>query len=113
MQQIKITEKLINMKVPDDIVPLAKILSPAAGKKCYNYYVYKGNYPQQIEDALLKRGVWKRFDREHCARKKLNNQSNKALLNSATPNLRKRGVDYSKNNNVICTSLTVGQTMQL
>ena len=25
------------------------------------YYVYKGNYPYQIEQALLRRGVWKKF----------------------------------------------------
>jgi len=24
--------------------------------------VYKGNYPHQIEEALEKRGVWKRYD---------------------------------------------------
>lgn len=82
LNQIKITEKLINLKTSGN-EPLAKILSPTATKKCYIYQVYRGNYPQQLENALLKRGVWKRFDRDFYSRKKA---TNKALLNSATPN---------------------------
>ena len=32
------------------------------GKKYY-YYVYSGNFPHHIENALKKRGVWKPFDK--------------------------------------------------
>ena len=32
-------------------------------KKQWTFYVYKGNYPHHIENALLKRGVWKVFDK--------------------------------------------------
>ena len=32
------------------------------GKK-YFYYVYSGNFPHHIENALKKRGVWKQFDK--------------------------------------------------
>ena len=33
------------------------------GGKKYFYYVYSGNFPHHIENALKKRGVWKQFDK--------------------------------------------------
>lgn len=31
--------------------------------RLYTFYVYGGNYPDQLVNALLKRGVWKVFDK--------------------------------------------------
>ena len=33
-------------------------------QKQYLYYVYGGNYPQRIEDAMKKRGVWTKLDKQ-------------------------------------------------
>jgi len=43
-----------------------KILNenPKSKQKQFYYYVYGGNYPQRIEDAMKKRGVWTKFDRK-------------------------------------------------
>ena len=38
-------------------------------QKTFYYHVYGGNYPQKIEDALQKRGVWTKFDRRLQAAK--------------------------------------------
>ena len=40
------------------LMPVGKVT-----KKQWTFYVYKGNYPHHIENALLKRGVWKVFDK--------------------------------------------------
>ena len=32
-------------------------------RRQYTYYVYKGNFPQHIEAALEKRGVWRKMER--------------------------------------------------
>jgi len=32
--------------------------------KLYTFTVYPGNYPHFIEQALLKRGIWKPFDKK-------------------------------------------------
>ena len=39
-------------------------LSAPAGPKKYSYTVYGGNYPEQIQRALERRGIWKPFDRK-------------------------------------------------
>ena len=31
--------------------------------RLYTFYVYGGNYPDQLVNALLKRGIWKVFDK--------------------------------------------------
>ena len=45
---------------------ISRTVSPTAtsSKRKYLCYVYKGNYPLQIENALMRRGVWKIYDKD-------------------------------------------------
>lgn len=38
-------------------------INAAPGVRKFSFYVYSGNYPHHIENALMKRGIWKKFDK--------------------------------------------------
>lgn len=52
--------------------------TPTLITKKFTYHVYSGNYPKQIERALVARGVWKPFDKVHAAARRRNLSGDKS-----------------------------------
>lgn len=48
-------------------------VNATSGARKFLYYVYGGNYPHHIENALMKRGIWKKFDKRQTKTKSLLN----------------------------------------
>ena len=51
-------------------VQLKTVMEVPKIEKKYTFHVYKGNFPEFIVDALLKRGVWKKFDASVIGKRK-------------------------------------------